>query len=74
MGAGGVNRSGRPADTSVRNRVPAGFPSMDDTTDIAKIDVDELWVREWAEEGIVQLDRYLACHAAFEEFLRRLEE
>jgi len=47
---------------------------MDDTTDIAKIDVDELWVREWAEEGIVQLDRYLACHAAFEEFLRRLEE
>jgi len=47
---------------------------MDDTTDIAKIDVDELWVREWVEEGIVQLDRYLACHAAFEEFLRRLEE
>jgi len=54
--------------------VPAGFPSMDDTTDITKIDVDELWVREWAEEGIVRLDRYLACHAAFDKYLRERRE
>ncbi len=43
---------------------------MDDTTDITKIDVDDLWVREWAEEGIVRLDCYLARYAAFEEYLR----
>lgn len=48
---------------------------MDDTTDITQIDVDELWLREWVEEGMGRLDCYLACHAAFDEFLRtRLEE
>lgn len=52
----------------------AGSPIMDDTTDITQIDVDELWVREWVEEGLGQLDRYLACHAAFEEFLRTRRE
>ena len=54
--------------------MPTGFPNMDDTTDITKIDVDELWLREWAEEGILRLDRYLACHAAFDEYLRKLLE
>lgn len=54
--------------------MPAGFPNMDETTDIAKTDVDELWLLEWAEEGIARLDRYLACHAAFEEYLRERPE
>ena len=47
---------------------------MDDTADITAIDVDELWLREWVEEGLVRLDRYLACHAAFDEFLRARRE
>jgi hypothetical protein len=47
---------------------------MDDTTDITRIDVDELRVREWAEEGIARLDRYLAFHAALDEYLRRPPE
>jgi hypothetical protein len=48
---------------------------MDDVTDVTQIDVDELWLREWVEEGLGRLGRYLACHAAFDEYLRaRLEE
>jgi hypothetical protein len=34
------------------------------------LDVDELWVAEWAAEGIADLERYLARHAAFAEYLR----
>jgi hypothetical protein len=31
--------------------------------------VDELWLRDWAAEGIAALERYLAKHAAFAAFL-----
>jgi hypothetical protein len=41
-----------------------------DEREIAKTDVDELWLREWAHAGLVDLERYLAKHAAFAEFLR----
>ena len=34
------------------------------------VDVDELWLREWAAQGIATLERSLAKHAAFEEYLR----
>jgi hypothetical protein len=31
--------------------------------------VDELWLRDWAAEGLAALERYLAKHAAFAAFL-----
>jgi hypothetical protein len=34
------------------------------------LDVDELWLREWAAHGIAAIERTLAKHAAFEEYLR----
>jgi hypothetical protein len=34
------------------------------------VDVDELWLREWAAQGIAAIERSLAKHAAFEEYLR----
>ena len=39
--------------------------------EIAETDVDELWLREWAQSGVDALEAYLAKHAAFAEFLRR---
>jgi hypothetical protein len=39
--------------------------------EITETGVDELWLREWAEAGLVALETYLAKHAAFAEFLRR---
>ena len=42
-----------------------------DAREIAETDVDELWLREWAQSGLVALETYLAKHAAFAEFLRR---
>lgn len=39
--------------------------------EIAETDVDELWLREWAQSGLADLQAYLAKHAAFAEFLRR---
>ena len=41
-----------------------------DAQEIAETDVDELWLREWAQAGFADLERYLAKHAAFAEFLR----
>jgi len=35
-----------------------------------QLDVDELWLREWAARGIAAIERTLAKHAAFEEYLR----
>jgi hypothetical protein len=32
--------------------------------------VDELWLGDWAQEGIIRLEQYLARQAAFEAFLR----
>jgi hypothetical protein len=43
---------------------------MDENSDITEIDVDELWIREWVEEGIARLERYLERRAAFADFLR----
>lgn len=34
------------------------------------LDVDELWLCEWAALGIAAIERTLAKHAAFEEYLR----
>ena len=42
----------------------------DHRTEPELVDVDELWLREWAAEGIAALERYLAKHAAFAAFLR----
>jgi hypothetical protein len=39
--------------------------------EVLETDVDELWLREWAQSGFVALEWYLAKHAAFAEFLRR---
>ena len=41
-----------------------------DEREIAETDVDELWLREWAQAGLVDLETYLAKQAAFAEFLR----
>jgi hypothetical protein len=42
--------------------------SIHDTTSSAT-PVDELWLKDWAAEGIAALERYLAKHAAFAAFL-----
>ena len=42
-----------------------------DEREIARTDVDDLWLREWARSGLDALEVYLAKHAAFAEFLRR---
>jgi hypothetical protein len=34
------------------------------------LDVDQLWLCEWAARGIAAIERSLAKHAAFEEYLR----
>jgi hypothetical protein len=41
-----------------------------DEREIVETDVDELWLREWAQSGLVALESYLSKHAAFAEFLR----
>jgi hypothetical protein len=38
-------------------------------THLNVVSVDELWLGDWAAEGIVALERYLAKHAAFSAFL-----
>lgn len=38
------------------------------------LDVDELWLCEWAARGIAAIERSLAKHAAFEEYLRTRSE
>jgi hypothetical protein len=40
------------------------------TPDLTAVDVDELWLGEWAAAGLERLERYLAVHARFEEYLR----
>jgi hypothetical protein len=44
---------------------------MSDHMNITAVSVDEAWVVDWAAEGLAALERYLAKHAAFAEFLRR---
>jgi hypothetical protein len=43
---------------------------MSDHTDITPVPVDELWLDDWAAEGMAALERYLAKHAAFARYLR----
>jgi hypothetical protein len=43
----------------------------DHHTHIELVDVDDIWLQEWAARGIVAIERYLARHAAFAEYLRR---
>jgi hypothetical protein len=33
------------------------------------ISVDEAWIADWAAEGIASIERWLANHAAFAEYL-----
>jgi hypothetical protein len=42
----------------------------DHALEARRIDVDELWLQEWAAAGIAAIERSLAKHAAFEEYLR----
>lgn len=44
--------------------------SRSDAERCAATSVDDVWLREWAAEGIAALERLLAAHAAFDEFLR----
>jgi len=39
-------------------------------TNTKLLDVDDLWLHEWATEGIAAMERYLAKHAAFAAYLR----
>lgn len=41
-----------------------------DEREVVATDVDELWLREWAQSGLVALEVHLAKHAAFAELLR----
>ena len=43
---------------------------MREQTNTTTISVDEAWLREWAAEGIAALERLLAAHAAFDDYLR----
>jgi predicted nucleic-acid-binding protein len=39
-------------------------------THLASLSVDEAWIVDWATDGILAIERYLAKHAAFADFLR----
>jgi hypothetical protein len=41
----------------------------DHTTPVTALPVDEAWLYDWAAEGLVALERYLAKQAAFAAFL-----
>ena len=41
----------------------------DHHTDCTATPVDELWLADWAAEGLAAIDRYLAKQAAFAAFL-----
>ena len=43
-------------------------------THIELLDVDEAWAAEWAADGIAALERHLAKHAAFAEYLRARDD
>ena len=38
-------------------------------THLSSLDVDEAWIVGWARDGVLALERYLAKHAAFADFL-----
>jgi len=43
---------------------------MNEYTNTHVAPVDEAWIADWAAEGIAALERSLARHAAFEQYLR----
>jgi hypothetical protein len=47
---------------------------MNPYIDTDRVSVDDAWLREWAAEGIAALERLLAAHAAFDEFLRTRQD
>lgn len=47
---------------------------MTDDTDVRTVSVDAAWLREWAAEGISALERLLACHAAFDDYLETRQD
>lgn len=47
---------------------------MSEQTDFATLSVDDVWLREWAAEGIAALERLLAAHAGFDEHLRTRQD
>lgn len=42
----------------------------DHHTHLSSLDVDEAWIVGWASDGVLEIERYLAKHAAFADFLR----
>ncbi len=47
---------------------------MSGQADTHTISVDDAWLREWAAEGIAALERLLASHVAFDEYLRTRQD
>lgn len=43
-------------------------------THLASLDVDDAWIVCWAEQGILALEASLAKHAAFEAYLRVMDD
>ena len=43
---------------------------MSESAETTTTSVDDAWLREWAAEGIAALERLLAAHAAFDDYLR----
>lgn len=43
---------------------------MSEQTHTTPVPVDELWLDDWAAEGIAAFESYLAKHAAFAAYLR----
>jgi hypothetical protein len=41
---------------------------------LASLDVDEAWIVEWATDGLLAIERFLAKHAAFADFLRARDD
>jgi hypothetical protein len=39
-------------------------------THLVSLSVDEAWIVEWAADGLLAIERHLAKHAAFADFLR----
>jgi predicted nucleic-acid-binding protein len=43
-------------------------------THLASLSVDEAWIVDWATDGVLAIERYLAKHAAFADFLRTRDD
>jgi predicted nucleic-acid-binding protein len=46
----------------------------DHDTLLASLDVDQAWIVDWATDGVLAIERYLAKHAAFADFLRTRDD